>query len=70
MKLKLVAAAVAAAALVLPATAAAQTPPKKSECKLTSSAGTNRDYTCTWGPIQVSGYQVRQNIEIEPILRE
>jgi plastocyanin len=64
VKRKLVAAAVAAAVLIVPATASAQTPPKKSECSLTSSSGTKRDYTCTWGPIQVSGYQVRQNIEI------
>jgi plastocyanin len=63
-RLKPLVAALAVAALAAPAAAGAQAPPKKSECSLTKSEGTKRDYTCTWGPIQVSGYQVRQNIEI------
>jgi plastocyanin len=65
VKLHLVAAAaLAVVVLVLPATAGAKDLPKKSECKLMSSVGTKREYTCTWGPIPVSGYQVRQDVEV------
>lgn len=57
--LALLAAALATAAvLAAPASAA----PARTGCTQTGAAGSSSDWTCFWGPVDVAGYEVRQEV--------
>lgn len=49
--------------LLLLATSAEARP--GSWCEQTGADGTKQDWTCQWGPVKVTGYQVRQDVELD-----
>jgi hypothetical protein len=57
--LLLVALALAGSALLAPAASAAQA---RTGCTQTGAQGTSSDWTCFWGPVDVAGYEVRQEV--------
>jgi hypothetical protein len=57
--LLLVALALAGSAFLAPAASAAQA---RTGCTPTGAQGTTSDWTCFWGPVDVAGYEVRQEV--------
>ena len=57
--LLLLALALAGSAVLAPAASAAKA---RTGCTQTGAQGTSSDWTCFWGPVDVAGYEVRQEV--------